>query len=141
MKILIPHNKKIRQIYAYLVLKAIQNKQPYVTYEDVRDAIAIANVTPNKYQIKKYLLILSSHEPPLLKPLKPSIFTIIYKIFFYAFDENDKSSEIQEVTLGEAMQFKKDLILVLSNEPTENTLTYAEALKQKMLEEDAYEGA
>ena len=135
MKLLLPTVRKIRHIYAFLVLKTIQNKTPYVTYEDVKDALAMTNVVPNKYQIKKYLLVLTSNDPPLIQPHAASLYTMYYKMLYYVVI--DDSGNYQKALLGDVIQFKNDLILVLGDEDTENTITYAEMIKNKILKEAA----
>ena len=128
--ILLPDNKKLRQIYAYLLLKAIEYKSPVVSYEDVGEAVAVAGVTPNKYQVKKYLLILRNHNPQLLKFYKAGLFNIYYHILIYRVEED----EILQTGLQDIFDYRDDLSLTLSDELTENTLTYATLLKQRIQE-------
>ncbi len=137
MGILLPDNKKLRQIYAYLLLKAFERGVPIVSYEDVTEAVAVAGVTPNKYQVKKYLLIMTNNKPPLIKFHTARLYTIYYRLLIYITDGTD----FRQANLDEVSEFRNDISLILSDELTENTLTYATLLRQKIQEKsDGEEG-
>ena len=126
-KLLLPDGK-IRQIYAYLLIKAIDRKSPIISYSDVEEAIAVAGIMPNKYQIKKYLLILNNNNPTLLKFHRAGLLETYFRLLIYKTNGKD----IQEINLKESIAYRDDLLLTLSDESTENTLTYTEVLKKRL---------
>ena len=133
MKLLLPDNKKIRLIYSYLLLKAIDKGSVIVSYSDITEAVAVAGVAPNKYQVKKYLLILANHTPRLLEFYRATIYEPYYRLHVYTVENN----EVVEGALEHAIVFKNDILLVLSNEDAINTITYTELILQKLQGESA----
>ena len=132
-KLLLPDNKRVKQIYTYLLLKAIERRYPVVSYSEVEEAIAVAGVTPNKWQVKKYLLILSNNNPSLIEFRSAGLYEIFYELKIYMTD----GKNIYKATINDIDTFKTELLLVLSEEMPENILTYAELLKQKLQVESA----
>ena len=131
MKLVLPDHSKVRIIYSYLLLKAIEVKTGIVSYEDVSEAIAVAGINPSKPTIKKYLLILTSNNPPLLRFHSAGVFSSYFRVFAYIADDG----VIKQIPIKDAERFKHDLVFALCHEETENTVTYAEFLKEQMAKE------
>ena len=129
MKLLLPNIKKIRGIYCLLLLKAIERRRPIVSWEEVADAVAVAGTTPNKYQVKKYLLMLANNNPPLLKHYRAGLYTTYYQVLIYGVEDD---GEIFQMGLEFAYKFKNDIILALTDEETENIVTLVELLRERI---------
>lgn len=109
MKLLLPTLKKLRIVYAFLLLRAC-NQGGIIRYSDVQDALAMANITPSKYTVKRYLMMMDSHEPKLLRFYKPGLQDMYYRILAYvAYDDGS----IEQIGIKEVAGFKNELIAVL----------------------------
>jgi|GEM_PF-5836482 hypothetical protein len=125
MRLLMPVVRNLKIVYSYLLLKGLE-KGGIVSYSDVQDAIAVAGVSPTKPQVKKYLLMLKNHQPPLIEFHRAGLYEQYYRIKPYVvYEEEDKPVE---AGMGEVFVLRNDLMLVLSDENADNTITLSELL-------------
>ena len=124
----LPDNKRLKKIYAYLCLKAFERRRAVISITDVKEAIAISGIEPHRYTLKKYLLILSNNVPPLIKFKEAYLMDTYYELFFYELQDG----EAVRIPMQEAVRYKADLVLVLADEESENTIVYSEVVKQNL---------
>ena len=134
---ILPDNKRVKKIYAYLCLKALERGRAVISIRDVKDAIAISGIDPHKYTVKKYLIILSNNVPQLISFKEAFLMDTYYNLFFY---RSDEKGEIHQIPLQEVQRYKADLVLVLAEEDSENLIEYSKVLRQKLQEESIKQG-
>ena len=125
--LLLPDNKKLRMIYAYLLMKSYERKTAIVCFSDVKEALAIAGIAPERYQVKKYLIVLTNFRPPLLKFQTADIFESYFRIL--AYDQNLNTLNILDVS-----RYVPDLLLILCDEPasSEHIQTFSNVYLEKL---------
>ena len=134
MKLVLPTIPKLKVIYSYLLLKAIESKNPVISWESLSEAIAVAGITPTNSNVKKFILALKAHDPPLIEYYSVNLYSPLYKLLVYVV-YFDNGREMRQATLGEAALFKRDLVFALCHEDTENTTTFTDLMKEDWKEE------
>ena len=135
MKLVLPTIPKLKVIYSYLLLKAIESKNPVIGWDSLAEAISIAGITPSNSNIKKYILALKAHDPSLIEYHSVNLYSPLYKLLVYIVYFEDGQRRIEKGTLGEAATFKRDLVFALCHEDTENTTTFTDLMKEDWKEE------
>ncbi len=103
-KLLIPDGKSLKQVYTYLLIKAIDRESPIISYSDVEEALAVAGITPRKYQIKKYLIMLNNNNPRLAKFHSAGLLETYFRILIYRTD----GKIIENISLNKAKSYRSD---------------------------------
>ena len=120
MKLLLPVAKNLRIVYAYLLLKGAEQRG-IISYSDIEDAIAVAGTAPTKAQVKKFLLMLKNHQPPLIEFYRAGLYEQYYRIIPYVvYDGEEKPVR---AGMGEVNMLRNDILLVLSDEDSDSTIT------------------
>ena len=125
MRLLLPSISKLKSVYCLLLLKAISSNSDIVTWNDVRDAVSIVS-TATKGQVKKYLLMMVNHAPPLLAYKGSTIFDHFYRIYVYSVDDGG----ILRQSINFARDYRNDIVLAIADEETENVASSVDLLKK-----------
>lgn len=120
-KLFLPSLKKLRVVYSFLLLKGMK-QHGIVSYSDVSEALAFAGVSPGKYTIKRYLMMLEGHNPQLIQFYRAGLYDMYYKIISYAMTADG----FKKVSITEISQFTNDLIKVMHDETTDSIVTVKE---------------
>lgn len=120
-KLFLPSLKKLRVVYSFLLLKGMK-QHGIVSYSDVSEALAFAGVSPGKYTIKRYLMMLEGYNPQLIQFYRAGLYDMYYKIISYAMTADG----LKKVSITEISQFTNDIIKVMHDETTDSIVTVKE---------------
>ncbi len=125
LKLLLPSIPKLKSVYCLLLLKAISSNSEIVSWNDVKDAVSIVS-TATKGQVKKYLLMMVNHAPPLLAYKGSTIFDHFYRIYVYSVDDDG----VLRQSIDFAKHYRNDIVLAIADEDTDNVTSSIDLLKR-----------
>jgi len=127
-KLFLPSLKKLRIVYSFLLLRGVK-QHGIVSYSDVSEALAFAGVSPGKYVIKRYLMMLEGHNPQLIRFYRAGLYDMYYRIIPYALTAD---GNLEEIGIEGISQFTNDLIRVLHDDIPDSFVTVKEVISEVM---------